>query len=414
MRNDQPHAANSSHPKALHRHNRPKPTVANLRARISAIFTPGISFKRWMLLPILGVTLAGLGLSLIVSDLAVLGNLPFLLRALFQVNWMGGALFLVAGILLAFFGTWRINREIASFLLEREEVLDDLEMVDAIVARQQQRKLRTGPKIVVIGGGTGMPTLLRGLRQYTENITAVVTVADDGGSSGRLREQMGILPPGDFRNNIAALSEAEGLMTQLLQYRFGDKDGLGNHNFGNLFITTMAAITGSFERGIAESSRVLAVRGRILPSTLEHVTLCAEIAYPAAPPGANQDNPDAESEERWAYVRGESRIPHAGGRILRVPLGAGELSCLPGNRASNPGSGSDHCGAGQFFHESAAQPIGSVCACRHLRVLGAAALCLQCGDTDRRNQSFHRLGSHAPVAFARRRSIHPRPRQQCL
>jgi uncharacterized cofD-like protein len=171
-----------------------------------------------------------------------------------------------------------------------------------------------GPKIVVIGGGTGMPQLLRGLRTYTDHITAVVTVADDGGSSGRLRRQMGMLPPGDFRNNIAALSEAEELMTRLFQYRFGGNDAegideLAGHSFGNLFITTMAAVSGSFEAGIAESSRVLAVRGRVLPSTLEHVTLCAEIARPLADGG-----------EEWIVVEGESNIPKAGGRILRVFL----------------------------------------------------------------------------------------------
>jgi len=143
-----------------------------------------------------------------------------------------------------------------------------------------------GPKIVAIGGGTGMPQLLRGLRAHTDAITAIVTVADDGGSSGRLRRQMGMLPPGDFRNNIAALSESEDLITRLFQYRFAShefangivgRSELGGHSFGNLFIATMAAITGSFEAALAESSRVLAVRGRVLPSTLELVHLCAEI-----------------------------------------------------------------------------------------------------------------------------------------
>jgi uncharacterized cofD-like protein len=160
-----------------------------------------------------------------------------------------------------------------------------------------------------------MPQLLRGLRLYTDHITAIVTVADDGGSSGRLRRQMGVLPPGDFRNNIAALSQAEELMTRLFQYRFADSDVDGNsselagHSFGNLFITTMAAVTGSFERGLAESSRVLAVRGRVLPSTLENVTLCAEVCF-TRPDGADE----------WRVVEGESNITDAGGRIMRVFL----------------------------------------------------------------------------------------------
>jgi uncharacterized cofD-like protein len=198
--------------------------------------------------------------------------------------------------------------------------------------------------VVAIGGGTGMPQLLRGLRAYTDNITAIVTVADDGGSSGRLRRQMGMLPPGDFRNNIAALSEAEDLMTRLFQYRFAESDiranagdgeedaddedengnPLAGHSFGNLFITTMAAVTGSFESGIAESSRVLAVRGQVLPSTLEHITLCAEISRPVpavvAAGGDTLLEGAPEQAEEWIVVEGESKIPKAGGRIMRVFL----------------------------------------------------------------------------------------------
>jgi uncharacterized cofD-like protein len=291
------------------------------RARVEAVLRSGFFLRNWILVLILGIGLAGFGLTLILRDLRVLQHLPVLLRSLLQLNWIWGSLLLLGGFLLLAFGVWRLNRAFVSLLLEQDEGLDTLELVDTIIARHQHRKLRTGPKVVVIGGGTGMPTLLRGLRHYTENITAVVTVADDGGSSGRLRQQMGVLPPGDFRNNIAALSDAEGLMTQLLQYRFGDKDGLSNHNFGNLFIATMAAITGSFERGIAESSRVLAVRGRILPSTLDNVILGAEIAYPVAETVANgTDGESVAVQEQWAYVRGESNIPKAGGRIMRVHL----------------------------------------------------------------------------------------------
>ncbi|MCB0082051.1 MAG: YvcK family protein, partial [Caldilineaceae bacterium] len=166
-----------------------------------------------------------------------------------------------------------------------------------------------GPNIVAIGGGSGLPSLLRGLSQHTANITAIVTMADDGGSSGRLRHQMGVLPPGDFRNNIAALSDAEELMTRLFQYRFPNQDRSGGsselagHSFGNLFIATMAAITGSFEKGLAECARVLAVRGRVLPSTLEHIVLCAEIA-----------SRDQDGKETWRIAEGESNLPNAGGR----------------------------------------------------------------------------------------------------
>lgn len=187
-------------------------------------------------------------------------------------------------------------------------------------------------KIVAIGGGTGMPQLLRGLRTHTDAISAIVTVADDGGSSGRLRRQMGLLPPGDFRNNIAALSESEDLLTRLFQYRFASPTGADNgqgevrselagHSFGNLFIATMAAVTGSFESGLAESSRVLAVRGRVLPSTLEQVHLCAEVRRTT---GTGED-----ATEEWLQVEGESQIPEAGGQIMRVFLKPAEVRAYP-------------------------------------------------------------------------------------
>lgn len=161
---------------------------------------------------------------------------------------------------------------------------------------------RSGPKIVAIGGGTGLPTLLRGLKERTGNLTGIVTMADDGGSTGRLRKEFGILPPGDFRNCIAALSDAEPLMQELFQYRF-EKDGSGlhGHSFGNLFITAMVDVTGDFERAVLESSRILAVRGRVFPSTLENVQLR----------GVAEDGTTLE---------GESEIGQAHGRIRKVFL----------------------------------------------------------------------------------------------
>ncbi len=163
-----------------------------------------------------------------------------------------------------------------------------------------------GPKVVALGGGTGLSTLLRGLKTHTDHITAIVTVADDGGSSGRLREELGVLPPGDFRNCIAALADDEALMTKLFQYRFGEGMGLGGHSFGNLFIAAMTAVTGSFDRALLESSRVLAVRGRVLPSTLKSVVLCADVREEI--PG---------QEPRWRRVWGESHIPkQAHGHII--------------------------------------------------------------------------------------------------
>ena len=174
-----------------------------------------------------------------------------------------------------------------------------------------QHQLRQdGPKVAALGGGHGLNTLLRGLKEHTDNITAIVTVADDGGSSGRLRRDLGMLPPGDFRNCIAALSDSEGLVSQLFQYRFGEDSELEGHSFGNLYLTAMTAITGSFVSALEESSRVLAVRGRVVPSTLALVTLCAERVSPAA----------TGELERLEQVRGESSIGEHGSRIERVYL----------------------------------------------------------------------------------------------
>ena len=170
------------------------------------------------------------------------------------------------------------------------------------------------PRVAALGGGTGLSTLLRGLKAHTPHITAIVTVADDGGSSGRLRRELGVLPPGDFRNCLAALADDESLMTRLFQYRFGQGEGLNGHSFGNLFITALVGVTGSFERAILEAERVLAVRGRVLPSTLENVTLVADLRAEAAD---------------LARVRGESAIPKAGRSIERVFLQPEEARAYP-------------------------------------------------------------------------------------
>ena len=135
-----------------------------------------------------------------------------------------------------------------------------------------------GPRIAAIGGGTGLSTFLRGIKERTSNVTGVVTVSDDGGSSGILRHELGILPPGDIRNCIVALAEAEPLMKELFEYRFTEGNGLAGHSFGNLFIAAMSGVTGNFEQAVSESSRVLKVTGRIVPSTLVDVRLTADMA----------------------------------------------------------------------------------------------------------------------------------------
>ena len=185
---------------------------------------------------------------------------------------------------------------------------------DLASAVSEHRRRGRGPRVVAIGGGTGLSILLRGLKQHSSNLTAIVTVADDGGSSGRLRRSLGVLPPGDFRNCIAALADDEALTTQLFQYRFGSDQDLGGHSFGNLFITAMAEVTGSFERALVEASRVLAIRGQVLPSTLQNVTLVGELEVTGEP--VNR-------------VEGESQIPLAQGAIRRVYLQPDQVSAYP-------------------------------------------------------------------------------------
>jgi uncharacterized cofD-like protein len=155
--------------------------------------------------------------------------------------------------------------------------------------------------VVTIGGGTGLAVLLEGLKEYTSNITAIVTVADDGGSSGRLRQQFDILPPGDIRNCLVALADASTLMRDLFQFRFAAGSELSGHNFGNLFITVMTQLTGDFEKAIKETSKVLALRGQVIPSTLNNVVLVAEY----------QDG---------SIAVGEDKIPKARMPIKRVTL----------------------------------------------------------------------------------------------
>lgn len=199
-------------------------------------------------------------------------------------------------------------------------------MAKSDVTYNRSASLSDGPSLVAIGGGTGMPSLLRGLTQYTSNITAIVTVADDGGSSGRLRRELGLLPPGDFRGNIAALSRDEALMTQLLQYRFGasiaDSEGAGRelqgHAFGNLLLAALAGITGSFDEALLAAQRVLAMRGRVMPSSLANVNLVADILL--------GDTPETATLKR---VAGESAISKAGGRIQRVALEPPDVRAYP-------------------------------------------------------------------------------------
>ncbi len=219
-------------------------------------FYPGMQVKRWLFIAVAGVLFFGMGSALLPLE----GNLWVRVISL---------TILVAGLTMMIVG---VRRMIHSLL----EVITPEHTHDLVELVFQRRHLERGPKLVVVGGGTGLSTLLHGLKRYTNNITAIVTVADDGGSSGRLRQQFDMIPPGDIRNCLVALADTEPLMQRLFQYRFAEDSALQGHNFGNLFITAMTKITGDFEKAIQESSKVLAIRGRVVPSTNTRVRLVAE------------------------------------------------------------------------------------------------------------------------------------------
>jgi uncharacterized cofD-like protein len=230
---------------------------------------PGLGVKRWVLLLMFGLALVGLGALL--SFNLMLGELIAGIGSTDQAAHLG-LLVLVVGIIVVAVSFVAVVRNIARALLP-----DERELVDRMWT---QRRLGSGLKIVALGGGTGLSSLLRGLKRYSTNLTAVVVVSDDGGSSGRLREELPTLSlaPGDIRNCLAALADEEPLMTQLLQYRFDEQaPELGGHSFGNLLIAALEDITGDFEEAIRETSRVLAIRGRVLPPTLASVQLCAAL-----------------------------------------------------------------------------------------------------------------------------------------
>src|SRR3989304_1972773 len=226
--------------------------------------TPGLGIKRWLVLVLLGTSLIGAGFAILVLDVYRTAPETWWLPAL---SWLS-LRFLARPLRALIFGGLGLGSLVCGVLNMNRTLLEPYlrpgrHVVDTLA---DHRKRGRGPRIAVIGGGHGMATLLRGLKEHTYNLTAIVTVADDGGSSGRLRSDLGVLPPGDIRNCLAALSNDETLITQLFQYRFsGSGNGLEGHSFGNLFISALSEITGSFEEAVAESGRVLSVHGQVLP-----------------------------------------------------------------------------------------------------------------------------------------------------
>jgi len=235
---------------------------------------PGLGVKRWLLLTVIGTVLIVNGISRWLTAEGSNMGVNELVDSLFNdfdvpLSWLSYAFILIGAVCVALGLRQWIHSIVGAISLRGQD-----NIVDALL----DMRLRRGYKIVAIGGGTGLSTLLRGLKRYTSNLTAVVTVSDDGGSSGRLQKELGILPPGDIRNCLVALADDEAMVTDLFRYRFSEGEGLTGHSFGNLFLAAMTGITGNFDRAIKESSRVLNIKGRVLPSTLERVRLCATYA----------------------------------------------------------------------------------------------------------------------------------------
>jgi uncharacterized cofD-like protein len=265
---------------------------------------PGMGIKRWLILLMIG---AGLVTWSIISALLLIEESQ--LASSFVFGWLG----IVAGVLV---GSGFMSLALIQFsrsILAPYRSYSQKPVVDVVYTHSRRQK---GLKVVAIGGGTGLPSTLKGMKAFTSNLTAVVTVADDGGSSGRLRRDLGVLPPGDLRNNIAALADDENLMTQLFQYRFKDGD-LGGHAFGNLFISALSGVTGSLESALIETERVLNIQGRVLPATLQDVNLSAEIR--------------TNGSRRLVTITGESNITAAGGEIDQLSLVPADVEAYQGS-----------------------------------------------------------------------------------
>ncbi|GMB01754.1 YvcK family protein [Pelosinus sp. IPA-1] len=263
---------------------------------------PGIKVKRWLLLFSLGVLVASMGLA-IVLNYKYAGNLEETIfrmvylttgKYYYTVTTVVGIFIIAGGLIVMTLATRQIIASVISVLIP-----DGSDRLIELIF--QKRKLNRGPAVTVIGGGTGLSVLLRGIKGVTSNITAIVTVADDGGSSGRIRQDLDMIPPGDLRNCLVALADTEPLMEKLFQHRFGGAGGLAGHNFGNLFIAAMTEVLGDVEQALKESSKVLAVRGKVLPASTQKVRLWAKMVD-------------------GSVVEGESQIPLANKRIESVYL----------------------------------------------------------------------------------------------
>jgi uncharacterized cofD-like protein len=306
-----------------------------MRRSIGRWLTPGMGIKRWLGIVFLGELALALAGALLLRqayrDIAVTGPLQAFLYVVtlqFLPNALRALVLIGAGTILIAIGFVRLMTVLVGPFTGREPLSEVI---------YQRRLLARGPRVVAIGGGTGLSVLLRGLKQRTSNLTAIVSVADDGGSSGRLRESYGWTPMGDIRNCIAALADAEPLMSSLLQYRFPDEPGdpgLAGHAFGNLLIAAMSGIEGDFEEGVRQVNRVLAVRGQVIPASGRALTLHARLEGGTEVEGQSSVARATGIERVWITPDGPAACADAIDAILAadvVVLGPGSLytSLLP-------------------------------------------------------------------------------------
>ena len=283
---------------------------------------PGLNVKRWLFLIFLGSALMVLGLLIIFDIRPIYQIMEFIRKAALILPTEIIAIAIILTGAIVFFNGWK----------RTTLVLMDMESpkrVGTLLERFYRKSiLNKGAKVVAIGGGTGLSMLLKGIKNYTNNITAVVTVGDDGGSSGRLREDMGILPPGDIRNCIAALADDDDLITELFQYRFKKGEGLEGHSFGNLFLTALCAITGNMVKAVKESSKVLNIRGEVLPATLDDMKLVAEYTDGTVIHGES-NIPEAHKQIKKLYT--EPELCHALPEVLEAIAHADLIILGPGS-----------------------------------------------------------------------------------
>lgn len=265
---------------------------------------PGLQVKRWFALIFMGTVLMTVGILILFDLQPIYNTMQFISKVATKISteWLAFGIVMI-GAALFFKGWQKTNLSILD--------MDDDRNNDILLEHLfRRRKLNRGPRIVAVGGGTGLSMLLSGVKNITNNLTAIVTVGDDGGSSGRLREDLGILPPGDIRHCITALADDEDLVNKLFKYRFNNGEGLEGHSFGNLFITALCDITGDMVSAVRASAKVLSIRGRVLPATLDDMKLVAQM-------------------EDGRIIHGESTIPEAHGKIKRLFTEPENCKALP-------------------------------------------------------------------------------------